>query len=632
MIDQLLAPSGCAPDVTWRQDGWWVAYGAPGAVNTLRLVTVDREGHRLAEREIAAGLNTLLAFPRLCGPWLAYRADDTTARLYNLETAREAILGPCAGNDPVALSGEYVAWQTPDWRVVRRALDGLDVVDVREGAPPGLSHIDAAGRVWLIDEVRFGHRTPEGRLIFDDVLRDVAGTRPAWADALVACEAPEAGIILHDLIAVREVRLWPSHVSYPPHVAIGPPGLAAVVTWSGPGVRLALVDLVTDLAAYVAPPPLRPPTVRSLTVTPPGGAAPLTVTATVALDDAITWRWLLDGVIHPPHDGLTHTFPELREGTHTIGLRIAGGVAEPVTPAPCVVTVDPPPAPPQDPIPGFREGFRGVHTGFGEVRGAALYAALRARGAELARIEAAHDSDADLTAAIVQEVLDAGLRPLTICRTLADLAAVPAWTDVEWQNEPDGQVWPGRHFSPAHYIASLPEVLTLCAERHLRLWVPSIGTIARDPLAWLAAVLPAVPETVGISAHCYPQANLHFEAAPPGFATRWAAVLAFKALIAPRPFLISECGYHQSARGVTWRWLRWLLQLLGLYSPPLTHEAIADRIRREVALWRTAGADAWVWYQVDDAQTGLRYGLRDAQGVWKVPQSDIATWDDEVMG
>jgi len=634
MHQHTLAGSGCVPDIGWWDGDWWVAWGA--LEGRLWLLMCHPDGSPTGQlRVVAEGSNTRLAFPRLCGPWLAYRADNGFAHLLNLDTDQTETVGLTAGNDPVCLSADRLAWQDGTWRIWTRSLTDPAPLRSRTGAPTGLSHFDTQGYPVLVDECRYVYRAGDGCLFASGTLTaGVVGTRPCLAGRyrshvqaydgqsglITACEGDDAGgmgALVQDQWA-REIRLWPGEVCNTPRCALSDDGrLLGVVTWGDAGIRLAVLNLATDLQPYVAPtvPPPAVPIIHRVSVQPQTGEAPLTVTAAVQIDQAWTWRWLLNGVIHPPHDGSLHVFTDLPAGTHAIQVRAQGTAATPVTSDPVTVQVTaPPPAP--DPIPppapSYPEGRHGVQTGFGEVRGAQLCADVRARGWELARIEAAHTSDPLITAACVEEVLVAGLRPLTICRTELDLWSVPMWTDVEWQNEPDLGCWPGTRWSPTQYAVSLREVVRICDQQHLRLWVGSLSNLSVSALTWLEAVMSAVPEHIGISVHRYPHKNLTFGAANPGFASREAEVEALQTLIDGRPFLVSEYGYHQSGYRSCFRKV-----------PPLTNQEIADRMAQETAFWREAGAEALVWYQVGE-DGDLKYGLQTADGQWKEPQSRVA--------
>ncbi len=628
-----LAPSGCVPDVGWWRGVWAVAYGTLDG--TLRLVFVTADGEVGTGAILATGPNTRLAFPRLFGRWLVYRADNGVAYRYDLETGTDEPLGPTAGNDPVCLSADRIAWQEADWRVWVQTLDGSPC-HTRTGAPTGLSHFDSQGYVVLVDECRFGHRAADGCLYFTGTPAETVATRPCLAGKyrshvnaydgdsglIVSCEGDDAGgmgALVQDQWA-REVRLWPGEACNTPRCALNDAGELAVVTWGDAGVRLALLDPGDDLTPYEPPivAPLDPVIFSGLDVVPMRGDSPLTVTAMVLLAHAQTWRWLLNGVIHPPHDGVNHLFSLPQPGTYQIAVRAQGEDGEVVvtpsvsvivdTPAPIIVPEpEPPPNPPVSE--GFVKGWLGVQTGFGEVGGAELYAELKARGWEVARIEASQTVDNAITRLCVEEVIAAGMRPLTICRTLGDLYGIPEWTDVEWQNEPDIGTPPTWRFTPAEYVAMLPDVIDICDRRHLRLWVGSISNLSTTALDWLVAIMPAVPSHVGISVHRYPRTNLQFAATQPGFASRGEEVAVLKAIIGARPFLVSEYGYHQSGYRSCFRRV-----------PPLTNQEVADKMRLETEFWREAGADALVWYQVGE-DGDPKYGLRTREGIWKEPQS-----------
>lgn len=342
------------------------------------------------------------------------------------------------------------------------------------------------------------------------------------------------------------------------------------------------------------------------------GIAPLVVNGRLTKKENVrTWRWLLNGDIHKPVEGNTHQFELSTNGLYTIDVRAQGILAddEHLPGSGGQQTY----AGVQEVIVGsnqFKEGFDGCHTGFGEciIGNDNAYQELLIRKWKAARVEAAHDSDPQKTFNIVKEVLDNQLRPMCICRTLTDLESVPEYIDVEWQNEPNGNVAPGRYWPPEEYAASLSKVVEICRRRNLRLWVGSINNISRDGLSYLSKIIAAVPFDIGISVHRYPEKNLRFESAHAGFKSRQDEIDQLKKIISNRRWCVTEFGYTQKPRRSCFRTV-----------PGLTNSEVLDRINKEMQLFRSNGASCAIWFQVWESEPDS--GLMDVNRKWKEPQS-----------
>ena len=104
---------GVFPELAYHQGRLWCAVQTE---NALRVVELEADLSVRSERTLPLGPGSL-AFPRMASEgsalWLAYR-DMDTARLVNLTSGASQVLGVSGGNDPVAVGGGIVAWQSAD--------------------------------------------------------------------------------------------------------------------------------------------------------------------------------------------------------------------------------------------------------------------------------------------------------------------------------------------------------------------------------------------------------------------------------------------------------------------------------------------------------------------------------------
>jgi len=241
----ILAPHGGPVDVCWH-NGRIVACWQSGKDTNVRLVTVELDpvSHVvLVSYSLGLG-DDVGAFPRLLSAhgsvWCIYREGASLGgRAVLLRDGREVWRSPveCGGIDPVCLGLAYgrarAAWQ----RFGDNQVGVFDVADMVgqspwAGRPTGLSHIDSAGRVVLVDETR----------------GSIPGmTRPCADGAIIAGEHPDSGVLVRDFRDGRELRIWPGEETVAPRLsASAPTGAHAVVT---SGVR-AGVDYGVRLATF----------------------------------------------------------------------------------------------------------------------------------------------------------------------------------------------------------------------------------------------------------------------------------------------------------------------------------------------------------------------------------------------
>lgn len=205
------------------------------------------------------------------------------------------------------------------------------------------------------------------------------------------------------------------------------------------------------------------------------------------------------------------------------------------------------------------------------------------------------DAQACSSETMLQMVNDAqaeNLTPLVMVKDTAKLLALPADAEVEWGNEPDGDI------EPTHYRAVLDEACEIAASQGLTLWAPAISNLNEKALKWLNQVRDAGqgwPAGLhGISAHSYGPFPHH------GFDTREGEVRWLKAACIDKPFIITEFG-QASCDGVS-------------------EEAQADFCRAEWAFWQQQGAEAAFLFQLNDGKFPVResrYGIRRCDGSWK---------------
>jgi hypothetical protein len=165
--------------------------------------------------------------------------------LWNVTTGTRTQLGLCHGDEPFCFGGWFLAYQsTADYRIDLRVLAAPEAVTHygQMGRPTGLSTVDDAGRVTLVDDVR---TSVDGM------------TNPRWSFGrqVVVGEADQQGqpCNLSRLTDGRECVLFKGQLSFTPRIASRDGVLAGVVTWGHPhGIRLALLE-DADYTVPVAP-------------------------------------------------------------------------------------------------------------------------------------------------------------------------------------------------------------------------------------------------------------------------------------------------------------------------------------------------------------------------------------------
>ena len=218
---------------------------------------------------------------------------------------------------------------------------------------------------------------------------------------------------------------------------------------------------------------------------------------------------------------------------------------------------------------------------------------------------------------MIADARSVGLTPLPIVYDLERLGALTGPLDVEWGNEPDGDIL------PESYRIRFDEACELAALRGLRLWGPAISNLDQDSLLWMARVLAVGggrwdPGLHGISAHRYGDGT--FAYAHRGFANRDEEVDALLDLCQGLPYIISEWGYPTTPvnefrrRPKRAKYLRPDLHL--------TEDEQAANFRLEWDFWKRHGCRAPFVYQINDGTTADEgYGIRRC-----LPDGTLTDW------
>lgn len=229
---------------------------------------------------------------------------------------------------------------------------------------------------------------------------------------------------------------------------------------------------------------------------------------------------------------------------------------------------------------------------------------IRSFGFRWARIDA-QQADVWTMHDMMADAASCDLTPLPIVYDLDRLGQIPADCNVEWGNEPDGDIW------PATYRAQLEDACQLARDNGLRLWAPAISNLDWDTLHWMKAVRgdgwPA--GLTGISVHRYGDGT--FEYAHPPFTSRADEVAFLRTLLDGLPYMVTEFGYPTTP-GRRGRIRRLLGERAYARSPVargLTEQEQAECIAKEWEFWRAEGCAVPFLYQINDGPTS-GYGIR----------------------
>lgn len=263
----------------------------------------------------------------------------------------------------------------------------------------------------------------------------------------------------------------------------------------------------------------------------------------------------------------------------------------------------------------------GLQVGFGNLIGGELLESLRVRGVQLVRSDYQGVRAADQIPALIGEVHNAGLVPLSTMRPdqVSWLPPVEAFgpLDVEIWNEPDLGTAPSPKLSPDAYAAAVRSAHEGLSGPH-RLWCGVISNLDKDSLLWLeASIRRGWPEDIGVSVHRYPPNGGRPEQGHKGFSSRADEVARLKRIIGGRPWGVSEFGYHLGEQSSGW----WIWKRRWHWTPQQQKEFTAWDFR----FWAGQDADFAVNYQINSGGgTGYldRFGWRDKDSAW-LPVADV---------
>lgn len=189
-------------------------------------------------------------------------------------------------------------------------------------------------------------------------------------------------------------------------------------------------------------------------------------------------------------------------------------------------------------------------------------------------------ADAYTANAIVQQVKEAGLRPLAIIRDAQQMLELPDDIDFELRNEPDLEGPP-----PQVYRGLMLDIARLADGR--RVWVGAVSNFNERGFDYLRK-LGTIPPNLGVSIHNYGDGE---------FAPTEAKYAHFIGIIGERQFAITEFGYP---------------------TEDIPELQVARLVREEHLWWAAHGARFSIMYQLNDGPNdGESYGLRRMDGSWK---------------
>lgn len=222
----------------------------------------------------------------------------------------------------------------------------------------------------------------------------------------------------------------------------------------------------------------------------------------------------------------------------------------------------------------------GLQTHFDALVDPAILAPLAGWGWQYARVDVQR-VDTWTALRIIQQVKDAGLKPVAIVRDAGQMLQLPDDIDFELRNEPDlegptAQVYRGLMLDMARMAAGR------------RVWVGAVSNFNQRGFDYLRALQP-FPDEVGISIHNYGDGQ---------FAPSHARYAYFIEIIGQKPFVITEFGYP---------------------TADMSEETSAALIRDEFEWWAQHGARFTILYQLNDGPNPdtESYGIRRVDGTWK---------------
>jgi hypothetical protein len=210
-------------------------------------------------------------------------------------------------------------------------------------------------------------------------------------------------------------------------------------------------------------------------------------------------------------------------------------------------------------------------------------------------------------ASVLAQCQRQSLWPIWVLKSAEEAAAVPGGIDVELLNEPNLA-----GYSPARYQAWAWSVLPALFAKGCTVYAGCVSNQSKADHAWLKAALTGLPIAVRASGHRYPDSDQDPNRPKAGYGNRSDELRGWRDAIGGRRFAITEIGFHTAPYSTGW----WLWKKRG----QRTDEDVLRFLIRECGIWKAAGADFSIVYQLQDGPGAGwidRYGVRTAAGQWK---------------
>lgn len=329
------------------------------------------------------------------------------------------------------------------------------------------------------------------------------------------------------------------------------------------------------------------------------GTAPMTVTARLFTTSWQTWRWLLDGVIHLPHDGMAHTF-QLDAGTHQIsvrGVKPDGTVEQDEEVR--VVVASP------------RDRFWRLQTF--ELIPDEWAAGLVLRDWGGVRVEGTNYG------AIMAQCQRHALWPLWILDRGEHLT-VPGGIDCEIGNECNAGIGKWPRLSPQEYSAWVREAAPVLRAKGCQVYIGALNNQSKEAMNWLRDVLALIPpderRRLRLSTHYYLDPDMDTSKPKHGFKTLAEQDAYWIATTQGLPWAHTEGGIVDASYRdwSSWRYFGKKRERKAVDG----HRALARRLR-------LLGCEFYTVFQVNDGPgDGFdnRCGIRTVGGQWK-PTADL---------
>lgn len=215
-------------------------------------------------------------------------------------------------------------------------------------------------------------------------------------------------------------------------------------------------------------------------------------------------------------------------------------------------------------------------------------------------------------------------KPLVIFWNPTQLSALPKGVMAELRNEPNIQT--DIYTAPADYAKLADACVPLAATQGVQLYVGACGDISYTQ-QFLAAMQNKTG--YGVTRHRYPMGNTPDVTQAP-YSSRFEEENAWREIIWPRPWAISEVGYWTAPR--VSRYMLFGFIPLWNITQTWTDQQVADYAGWEFELYSAYQADFVAWYELNDGplstqkeQTfGIRYFGPNPWN-WK-PVANTAQW------